>query len=67
MSDMNLQQMLRILLAKGFKQYQISDKTGVNTATISRTLKGKFTPNYKNGKAIEDFYREEIVENQKAS
>lgn len=64
---MTISDMLKFLIIdKKMKQVEISKDTGVSISTISRGFKGKFIPNYKNGKAIEALYNE-VVANQKAS
>lgn len=64
---MNIKKMLEVLTKeKGMKQVDISKKTGVSISTISRSLKGKFIPNYRNGKAIEILYNEVVAGEQKA-
>lgn len=60
---MTISEMLNFLtVKKGIKQIEISRKTGVSIATISRSLQGKFTPNYRNGKAIEALYNKVVNE-----
>lgn len=55
--------MIRFLvLEKEMKQADISRMTGVTQAVISRSLQGKFTPNYRNGKAIETLYNKVVNE-----
>lgn len=64
---MNIQEMIRFLiLEKGMSQADISKMTGVTQATISRNLHGIFSPNYRNGKAIENLYHKVMDEQQKA-
>lgn len=60
---MNIQEMIRFLiLEKGMSQADISRMTGVTQATISRNLHGIFSPNYRNGKAIEALYNKIVNE-----
>lgn len=56
---MSIKDMIEYLTSvKKMTQTEISKRTGVSISTISRSLKGKFIPNYKNGKAIEALYNE---------
>ncbi len=65
---MKILEMLKFLvIEKGMKQVEISEKTGVSISTISRSLQGKFNPNYENGKAIEALYNEVVEKQQQVS
>ncbi len=55
---MSIQEMLRVLIERGFSQRAIADRVGVTQPTIYRATKGAAV-RYEVGKAIELFYEEQ--------
>jgi transcriptional regulator with XRE-family HTH domain len=60
---MSIQEMLGALIERGFSQRAIAERVGVTQPTIYRATKGAAV-RYEVGKAIENFYEEQVVGNK---